>query len=43
VPFAAQVKREVGIPVVTVGLITEPAQAEEIVAQGQADIAFKRS
>ena len=38
VPFAARVKREVGIPVVTVGLITEPAQAEEIVAQGKADM-----
>lgn len=38
VHFAAQVKREVTIPVVTVGLITEPAQAEEIVAQGQADM-----
>ena len=38
VPFAARVKREVGIPVVTVGLITEPAQAEEIVARGDADM-----
>jgi 2,4-dienoyl-CoA reductase-like NADH-dependent reductase (Old Yellow Enzyme family) len=38
VHFAAQVKREVTIPVVTVGLITEPAQAEEIVAQGRADM-----
>ena len=38
VPFAQAVKREVGIPVVTVGLITEPQQAEEILAQGQADM-----
>jgi 2,4-dienoyl-CoA reductase-like NADH-dependent reductase (Old Yellow Enzyme family) len=38
VQFAALVKREVGIPVVAVGLITQPAQAEEIVADGQADI-----
>jgi 2,4-dienoyl-CoA reductase-like NADH-dependent reductase (Old Yellow Enzyme family) len=38
VHFAAQVKREVAIPVVTVGLITEPAQAEDILAQGQADM-----
>ncbi|HWI82621.1 NADH:flavin oxidoreductase/NADH oxidase [Ramlibacter sp.] len=38
VHLAAQVKREVGIPVVTVGLITDPAQAEQIVAQGQADV-----
>ena len=37
VPFAAQIKRAVGIPVVTVGLITEPQQAEDIVAQDQAD------
>jgi 2,4-dienoyl-CoA reductase-like NADH-dependent reductase (Old Yellow Enzyme family) len=38
VHFAARVKREVAIPVVSVGLITEPAQAEQIVAQGQADM-----
>lgn len=37
VPFAERVKREVGIPVMAVGLITEPAQAESIVASGQAD------
>jgi 2,4-dienoyl-CoA reductase-like NADH-dependent reductase (Old Yellow Enzyme family) len=37
VPFAAEVKRAVRIPVVSVGLIGEPKQAEEIVAQGQAD------
>jgi 2,4-dienoyl-CoA reductase-like NADH-dependent reductase (Old Yellow Enzyme family) len=36
VPFAAQI-REAGIPVSAVGLITEPHQAEEIVATGQAD------
>jgi 2,4-dienoyl-CoA reductase-like NADH-dependent reductase (Old Yellow Enzyme family) len=28
----------VDIPVVTVGLITEPRQAEDIVAQGKADV-----
>jgi 2,4-dienoyl-CoA reductase-like NADH-dependent reductase (Old Yellow Enzyme family) len=38
VPFAAQVRREVGIPVVTVGLITQPAQAEQIIADGSADM-----
>ena len=38
VRFAEQVKREVGIPVVTVGLITQPRQAEDIVAQGRADM-----
>jgi len=37
VPFAQEVKRHVGIPVVTVGLITQPRQAEEIVAGVQAD------
>jgi 2,4-dienoyl-CoA reductase-like NADH-dependent reductase (Old Yellow Enzyme family) len=38
VPFAQAVKQAVGIPVVTVGLITEPQQAEDILAQGQADM-----
>ena len=37
VPFAERVKAEVGIPVIAVGLITEPLQAEEIIAKGQAD------
>ncbi len=36
--FAAEVKAAVKIPVVTVGLITEPAHAEQIVHDGQADI-----
>jgi 2,4-dienoyl-CoA reductase-like NADH-dependent reductase (Old Yellow Enzyme family) len=38
VHFAEQVKRAVQIPVISVGLITEPAQAEEIVRSGQADM-----
>ncbi|MEO7497774.1 MAG: NADH:flavin oxidoreductase/NADH oxidase [Massilia sp.] len=38
VGFAERIKREVGIPVIAVGLITEPAQAEEILARGQADM-----
>lgn len=38
VPFAEAVKREVSIPVIAVGLITEPRQAEAIVAGGQADM-----
>jgi len=38
VPFAEQVKRAVSIPVVAVGLITAPRQAEDIVASGQADM-----
>ena len=37
VPFAATVRREAGIATGAVGMITEPAQAEEIVASGQAD------
>jgi 2,4-dienoyl-CoA reductase-like NADH-dependent reductase (Old Yellow Enzyme family) len=38
VPFAAAVKRAVGIPVRAVGLITEPQQAEDILASDQADM-----
>ena len=37
VPFAERIKREVGIPVMAVGLITEAEQAEAIVAEGKAD------
>jgi 2,4-dienoyl-CoA reductase-like NADH-dependent reductase (Old Yellow Enzyme family) len=37
VPFAARVKAEVGLPTIAVGLITEPEQAETIVASGEAD------
>lgn len=37
VPFAERVRNEAGMPVAAVGLITEPAQAEEIVASGRAD------
>jgi 2,4-dienoyl-CoA reductase-like NADH-dependent reductase (Old Yellow Enzyme family) len=37
VPFAAAVRREAGVATGAVGLITEPAQAEEIVASGAAD------
>jgi 2,4-dienoyl-CoA reductase-like NADH-dependent reductase (Old Yellow Enzyme family) len=36
-PFAAAVRRQAGIPTGAVGLITGPAQAEQIVATGQAD------
>ena len=38
VPFAAAIRKEIIIPVIAVGLITEPAQAEDIIAQGQADM-----
>ncbi|MDX3854738.1 NADH:flavin oxidoreductase/NADH oxidase [Streptomyces sp. AK02-01A] len=37
VPFAERVKKETGLAVGAVGLITEAQQAEEIVAHGQAD------
>ncbi|MCH8179994.1 MAG: NADH:flavin oxidoreductase/NADH oxidase [Proteobacteria bacterium] len=37
-PFAEAIKREVGMPTIGVGLITEPAQAEAVVASGQADL-----
>lgn len=38
VPFAAQIRREAGIPTAAVGLITDAAQAEAIVAGGDADM-----
>ncbi|MFF5565304.1 NADH:flavin oxidoreductase/NADH oxidase [Streptomyces sp. NPDC012623] len=37
VGFAEQVRKETGMPVGAVGLITEPRQAEEIIAAGRAD------
>ncbi|MEY9947994.1 2,4-dienoyl-CoA reductase-like NADH-dependent reductase (Old Yellow Enzyme family) [Kitasatospora sp. GAS1066B] len=37
VPFAERVREATGLPVAAVGLITEPAQAEQIVAEGRAD------
>ncbi|WP_062352452.1 NADH:flavin oxidoreductase/NADH oxidase [Herbidospora yilanensis] len=40
VPFARQIRAEAGVPVSAVGLITEPEQAERIVATGQADAVF---
>ena len=36
-PFAERVRREAGIPTGAVGLITDAAQAHEIVASGKAD------
>ena len=38
VPFAEAIRKEVGIPTIAVGLITEPQQAEDIVASGRADM-----
>ena len=37
VPFAEAIRREAGMPTAAVGMITEPRQAEEILAAGQAD------
>ncbi len=37
VPFAAAIRRDAGLPVAAVGLITEPVQAEHVLATGQAD------
>jgi 2,4-dienoyl-CoA reductase-like NADH-dependent reductase (Old Yellow Enzyme family) len=36
-PFATAIKKEVGIPTGTVGFITDPAQAEHVIATGLAD------
>jgi 2,4-dienoyl-CoA reductase-like NADH-dependent reductase (Old Yellow Enzyme family) len=40
VPFAARIRNEAGIPTAAVGMITEPAQANEIVSEGKADMVF---
>ena len=38
VPFAERIRREAGVPTAAVGLITDPQQAQEIVALGRADV-----
>src|SRR6185312_3409668 len=38
VPFAARIRQEAGIATAAVGLITDPRQAERIVADGEADV-----
>ena len=38
VPFAQKVKQETGITTMSVGLITEPQQAEDIITSAQADM-----
>lgn len=38
VPFAARIRREAGVATGAVGLITEPAQADAIVRDGEADV-----
>jgi len=40
VPFAATIRKEVGIATGAVGLITEPGQAEQIISSGEADTVF---
>ncbi len=38
VPFAEQIRREAGVPTGAVGQITSPAQADQIILIGQADV-----
>lgn len=38
VPFAQRIKQETGLPTVTVGLITDPQEAEAILTEGKADL-----
>ena len=38
VPFATRIRREAGVATGAVGLITEPAQADAIVRNGEADV-----
>ena len=40
IPLSAAIRREVGVPTGAVGYITEPVQAEQIIATGQADAVF---
>jgi 2,4-dienoyl-CoA reductase-like NADH-dependent reductase (Old Yellow Enzyme family) len=40
VPFAARVRAETGVPTAAVGLITEPTQADDLIADGSADAVF---
>ncbi len=40
VPFAEQIRNESGVPTGAVGMITDPARADEIVRSGQADLVF---
>lgn len=38
VPFAQAIKKQVGVPTIAVGMITEAQQAQDIIASGQADM-----
>lgn len=40
VPFSEHIRREAQIPTAAVGMITEPAQANEIITAGRADMVF---
>jgi 2,4-dienoyl-CoA reductase-like NADH-dependent reductase (Old Yellow Enzyme family) len=40
VPFAAAIRERASIPTAVVGMITEPSQADAIIASGQADLVF---
>lgn len=40
VPMAAEIRKQVSIPTGTVGMITKPEQAEQILVTGQADAVF---
>jgi 2,4-dienoyl-CoA reductase-like NADH-dependent reductase (Old Yellow Enzyme family) len=37
-PFAERIRKETGVPTGTVGMITDPAQADHVVRTGQADL-----
>ena len=39
-PFSETIRKSVSIPTASVGLITEPFQADQIVRNGQADMVF---
>jgi 2,4-dienoyl-CoA reductase-like NADH-dependent reductase (Old Yellow Enzyme family) len=40
VPFAKEIRETAGLPTAAVGLITAPQQANDIIAQGEADMVF---
>jgi 2,4-dienoyl-CoA reductase-like NADH-dependent reductase (Old Yellow Enzyme family) len=40
VPFAERIRAETGLPTGAVGMITNPQQAEDIIAGGEADVVF---
>jgi 2,4-dienoyl-CoA reductase-like NADH-dependent reductase (Old Yellow Enzyme family) len=40
VQFAARIRREANVPTAAVGMITDPVQANSIIANGEADLVF---